>query len=262
MKNRKTKTELPGNKPLSYRDSHKAAEKGRAYQECYQSERWRRFLWDRERLLLSRFLDEFLSGQEIHLLDFACGTGRVVGYLETRVASSVGVDVSRSMLDVARGELKHTELIEADLTQENLLLGRRFNLITAFRFFLNAEPELRLAALRAIVPLLADDGYLVINNHRNLTSPMVFATMLYNRLRRCQGNFMFLSHMRNLVEDAGLEIVRVYPVGVLSIPRLTVPDSWNHRLDDVVLRYRFLSFLCESPIVVCRRRSAGDRGRM
>ncbi len=246
----------------SYRGSHKAGGKGRSYEDFYETEAWPRFLWERERRVLTRIQNEYFPGKEIHLLDFACGTGRLAGFLEERVADSVGVDVSGSMLDVARNKLKRTELIEADLTRDNVLLGRRFNLITAFRFFLNAEHPLRRAALEALVPLLSDDGYLVLNNHRNLTSPIVFSTFLYNRLRRGDTHFMFLSQLKRLVETAGLEIVRIYPVGVLSIPRQTLPESWNHWADDVVMRHRCLSFLSESPIVMCRHRQARGRGRI
>jgi predicted TPR repeat methyltransferase len=226
------------------------------YDKYYKEQPWPRFLWERERIVLQHCLDDFFSEREIHLLDFACGTGRIANFLEERVTTSVGVDVSESMLDVARGKLKHTELIQADLTENNVLRGRRFNLITSFRFFLNAEPELRAAALNALVPLLADDGYLVLNIHGNLSSPIVFAASIYHRLRGDNMNFMSLSHLRQIVADAGLEIVTVYPVGVLSIPRFTLPLSWNKRSDDFALRHPSLSFFSQSPIIVCRLRSA------
>ena len=245
----------------SYRDSHRAPEKGRSYEEVYETQPWLRFLWERERLILHRVVDECFSGRSIDLLDFACGTGRITNFLEGLVTTSVGVDVSSSMLSVARGKLARTELIEADLTKGNVLLGRRFNLITSFRFFLNAEPKLRVAALNALVPLLADDGYLVLNNHRNLSSPIVFPTYLYSRLRGDDSNFMLLSEVKELVESVGLEINRVYPVGVLSIPRFMPPDSWNVFADDFVLRHPSLAFLSESPIIVCRHRAEAGRER-
>ena len=78
-------------------------------------------------------------------LDFACGTGRILEYFAGRVDSSTGVDVSDSMMEVAGRWPPKAELIEADLTQNDVLGDRRFNLITAFRFFPNAEPELRQA---------------------------------------------------------------------------------------------------------------------
>jgi predicted TPR repeat methyltransferase len=133
---------------ISYRDSHKHTGKGAEYEVHYQTQAWDRFLWSREQKILLNILDKYFANRDIHLLDFACGTGRVTNLLENRVATSTGVDVSESMLTIAREKLKRTEIIQADITREkNILKPKKFNLITAFRFFLNAEPELRLAAV-------------------------------------------------------------------------------------------------------------------
>lgn len=239
--------------PQSYENSHKEAGKGVAYDCYYDTEPWARFLWERERRVLEAFLREYFDGREIRLLDFACGSGRLTSFLEDRVTTSVGVDVSPSMLEVARDKLNRTELIEANLIEEDVLEGRKFDLITAFRFFLNAEPALRKGALAVLASHLAEDGYLVINNHRNRSSPLVLARLLYHRMTRGTCNFMSMAEMKRLVEGAGLVIERVYPVGVFSVPRFTLSEDRNHKLDDFVLRRRYLSFFCESPIVICRR---------
>ena len=239
--------------PVLYENSHKDPGKGVAYDSHYETEPWRRFLWERERRVLDAFLREYCNGREIRLLDFACGTGRLTSFLEDRVFSAVGVDVSPAMLEVARNKLKRTEIIEANLIERDVLTGREFDLITAFRFFLNAEPGLRKMALAVLASHLAEDGYLVINNHRNRSSPLVLARLFYHRLAGGTCHFMSMAEMKRLVEGAGLIIERVYPVGVCSVPRLTLPDRWNHKLDDFVLRRRYLSFFSESPIVVCRR---------
>ena len=42
-------------------------------------------------------------------------------------------------------------LVEGDLTREPLLGERRFDLVTAFRFFPNAEPALRRDVMAALV---------------------------------------------------------------------------------------------------------------
>ena len=72
------------------------------------------------------------------------------------------------MLEEAQRKLKRTEIIQADITKEDIFAGREFNLITAFRFFLNAEENLRKDALNTITSLLSEDGYFVFNNHRNI----------------------------------------------------------------------------------------------
>ena len=240
----------------SYRESHKYQGKGAEYEQYYQTQAWQKFLWSREQQIILRVLDKYLAGREVHLLDFACGTGRIAGLLEDRVTSSTGVDVSGSMLAVAREKLNRTRIIEADLTAENILKPRRFNLITAFRFFLNAEPELRRVAMRALADLLDDEGYLVFNNHQNLSSP--WTRLLYWRhLRKNpQGifNVMSIQEMRQLVREAGLEIVEIFPVGFFHPPKVPVSSSLNRAIDNVASRVKFLSRFCESPVAVCRRR--------
>ena len=63
---------------------------------------------------------------------------------------------------------------------------------------------------------------------------------------------MYLSQVKDLVESVGLEIVQIYPVGVLSIRRFSPPISWHVAVDDFVLRHSSLAFLSQSPIIVCR----------
>jgi hypothetical protein len=70
------------------------------------------------------------------------------------------------MLDIAKKKCIQAKFFLFDLTKESPDLGA-FDLITAFRFFGNAQDELRLAALSALHSYLEPDGYLVLNNHRN-----------------------------------------------------------------------------------------------
>jgi predicted TPR repeat methyltransferase len=233
----------------SYVDSHKKADKGVTYDKHYDEAPWRRFLWHREQLAMTKLLDEFFKNQEINLLDFACGTGRIAGFLENRVSQATGVDVSESMLNEARQKLTRTELICADITKDNVLKDRKFNLITAFRFFLNAESALRKAVLETLVGLLDENGFLVFNNHRNSTSPLV----RFAYRRRKKRNFMSMAQMSEMVGAAGLEIVRIYPIGFLPIRGITLPGFVNHAIDNVAAKFNCLQNYSESPIVVCRR---------
>jgi predicted TPR repeat methyltransferase len=240
---------------ISYRDSHTYAAKGAEYERHYETQPWDRFLWSRERQILLGILDKYFAGKDVHLLDFACGTGRITSLLEDRVETSTGVDVSGSMLAIARKKLKRTEIIEADITAENILKPRKFNLITAFRFFLNAEPELRLAAIAELAELLAEDGYLVFNNHHSLGSPWIKLLHWRYRLKNPKGifNVMSIEQMIELAENAGLEIVEIYPAGFFHPPKIPVSHRLNRVIDNIACRFRFLSRFSESPIAVCRR---------
>jgi predicted TPR repeat methyltransferase len=241
---------------VSYRESHKYQEKGTEYEAYYQNKEWQKFLWSREQDILVKILEKYFAGKEINMLDFACGTGRIAEFLENRVKTSTGVDVSGSMLAIAKEKLKRTEIIEADITTENIIKPRKFNLITAFRFFLNAEPELRSAAIKAIAELLDDDGYLVFNNHQNSGSPWIRLRHAHYRKKDPGGvyNVMSIEQMKNLVEEAGLEIIEIYPVGFFHPPKIPVSFRLNHSIDWAAGNFRFMNKLSENLIAVCRRK--------
>ncbi len=241
---------------IGYRESHKYDSKGAEYEQYYRTDAWERFLWSREREIILRIVDKYFADSDIHLLDFACGTGRITGLLEDRVETSTGVDVSASMLAVAREKLRRTEIIEADITEEDALKGRKFNLITAFRFFLNAEPELRSAAMSSLAEMLTEDGVLIFNNHHSLGSPWIRLLHRRNLHRNPDGifNVMSIEQMRELAEGAALEIVEIHPAGFFHPPRIPVLYRLNRVIDGAACRMKFLRRFSESPIAVCRRR--------
>jgi predicted TPR repeat methyltransferase len=238
----------------SYRDSHRC--KGADYQARFEENPRRALLWSVEQLLLERILRRFLPGRSIDHLDFACGTGRVLGFLEGRTRTSTGVDVSPSMLAVARDRTHHAELVEGDLTRGDVLGDRRFDLITAFRFFPNAEEELRRDAIGALTARLSEGGILVFNNHRNLSS-LLFRLA---RLRRpgADGNAgMGEREVESLVAGAGLAICARYHAGIVpeSEPRVLRPRALVAAVERLATRLP-LAGLSEDVIYVCRRAEA------
>ncbi len=123
-----------------YRSSHQTAGYGNHYAETFRSGYYAA-LWSRiERPLVESILKS-LSGPDRSCLDFACGTGRLTNVVSPLFGEVFGVDVSQSMLACARvpGNVK---LVKADLTVAPL--PRTFDVVTAFRFFLNAEDTLSL----------------------------------------------------------------------------------------------------------------------
>ena len=257
---------MPGEKKkvtkISYRESHKYEGKGTEYEAYYQNKAWQRFLWSREQEIILRILEKYFTGRDVHLLDFACGTGRITELLENRVKTSTGIDVSGSMLAIAREKLKRTEIIETDITAKNVLKPRKFNLITAFRFFLNAEPELRSAAIKAIAELLDEDGYFVFNNHQNSGSPWIKLRYTRHRKKNPEGTFniMSIEQMKMLVEGAEMEIVEIYPAGFFNPPKVPVSYHLNHAIDWAAGKFNSLTRFSESPIAVCRRKKIHKSG--
>ena len=239
----------------SYKESHTGENKGLEYDKNYSTISWRKTLWEQEKLVLNSIINTFFDDNEqINLLDFACGTGRITGILEDRVNTSTGVDISETMLSEAEKKLKKTKLLQGDLTQSNILQEQKFNLITSFRFFLNAEPKLRKNVIRLLVSMLDQDGYLVFNNHRNRTSPLIWLKYIYrHKIKKDATNFLSISETRNLVQEAGLEIGKIYPVGLLSTPLIKPPKKLSNFIDNFAMRFPNAGIFSESPIIVCKR---------
>jgi len=244
----------PGNgdpPPSDYRRSHLASGKGASYHATFSENPYRRLIWELERRVLDRVVREDFAGREIRHLDFACGTGRILRHIAPRAVMSVGVDVSPSMLAVAREDPGRAEILEADLTAVDILGDREFDLITAFRFFPNAEARLREDAMRVLRRHLAPDGRLVFNNHKNLGS---LKHRLARLLRRGGREGMRRREARDLVVRNGLVIERTYALGFTPAgdERLFLPPTVLRRVEGVLARCPALKGLGENVIFICR----------
>ena len=237
---------------VDYRESHLAADKGEAYDRRFSENPHRAMMWQMEQKILAWAVETLLPDRPIRHLDFACGTGRILAYLEPRAQESVGVDLSPSMLNVARRRVARASVIEADVTRDDVLGARTFNLITAFRFFPNAQDTLRREAMSALVRHLDDDGYLIFNNHLNNASAMM-------RLAHAVGKYRNLgmdgSEVDDLVAGAGLEVVAVRHLGVMpSNDRYRfLPIALLRPFEQWASRYDIFRRVSQNLIYVCRR---------
>ncbi|MCK4624722.1 MAG: methyltransferase domain-containing protein [Phycisphaerae bacterium] len=235
-----------------YRNSHMTRGKGPSYDKEFSENPHRALIWDLEKRCLDRILNHYYRGREIQHLDFACGTGRIISYLEDRASVSVGVDLSLTMLEVAKGKIRSAELIKADITRDDVLGDRLFNLITAFRFFPNAQPSLREDAISLLMKHLTPDGYLVFNNHMNRSS-------LLQKLLRLRGRTGIRSMRQNevnrLVAFAGLKIENVFPIGLLPATerRLFLPHLVVRATERAVCCLQVFKSLSQNLIFVCSR---------
>lgn len=190
----------------SYRESHASPGYGQQYSDVYKKGYYRHQWEELERPLLRKILDELKLGGSESVLDFACGTGRILSESEKVFGDAMGVDVSETMLDVARGQVKRATLLCQDITQHPL--ERSFDVATAFRFFVNAEPSLRSAALASLYGTLNDGGVLVANIHQNSCSPLGLAYRGRNKLKgRPVANVLSHSEFTDLLKTAGFEVV-------------------------------------------------------
>ena len=241
--------------PADYRESHLRPGIGESYQASFRDP-YRSLFWDLEKRVLDRILVECLGDGDVHHLDFACGTGRILSHVAGRARVSVGVDVSPSMLAVAKESSERSEIYQADLTTHDILEERKFNLITAFRFFPNAQPALRNDAMRVLVRHLGEGGRLVFNNHMNLAS-------VKYRLARLRGRNGFkgmsLAEASELVSKNGLEIQKSYALGFTpaSDRHMIMPAALLRRLEWGLSKWPAIKPWGENVIFACRRAEGG-----
>lgn len=170
-------------------------------------------MWEREQQLLDRIAQEHVPRRESYL-DFACGTGRVLSYVERHFRTAVGLDISDTMLSVARGRVRSATLVQGDATGDPTVLdGRRFDFITAFRFFLNAQPSLRDDAMAFLASALKDeDSRLLFNVHGNRYSTRALVAAKA-KITREQFASMSVRESIDLAARHGLEVVEWYGIG-------------------------------------------------
>lgn len=210
--------------------------------------------WERKRLpeVIRRF---FPQSPQRHL-DFACGTGRITELVAPMAQLSTGVDISPTMIDEARKKCPQVSFHLTDLTRDDPDLGGNFDLITSFRFFGNAQDELREGALRALTSRLAPAGHLIINSHRNPRA-------LYAMLDRISGGNsgsmdLHLAKLRNLLNRHGLRIVGLQPIGAwmyrTSLMLTTGVEDARAATNEARFGAEIFASIAPDVIVVARKR--------
>jgi ubiquinone/menaquinone biosynthesis C-methylase UbiE len=194
-----------------YRLSHQA--KGRDYDLCIAEDPFSHYMAQREAYLLLRLVRKHFHGRVPRYLDFACGTGRITSLMEGVADRTYGLDISSSMVDVARTKCHRTTFFIGDLTRDALDIGG-LDLITAFRFFGNAQQDLRRQALIALRRIMTSRGYLIFNNHRN---PTALKALLFKISGGHENLDLDIKKIKRLLNDAGFKVVRIYGIGVWVI---------------------------------------------
>ena len=205
--------------PSSYRESHLGAAKARSYDEDLWDPRAAKGLdWLVEQRLLAGILRYVGSSAPGSVADFACGTGRVLEFLDRYFPAPVGIEVSPDMLALARARCPRAKLILGDVTTMPSLAPGPFDLITAFRFFLNAEPPLRSEVLAWMRASLQPGGLVVANFHLNPAS----LRGMYLRLRMNPAErvpMMGIADARRLFADNGFAVRQILGYGYLPYRR-------------------------------------------
>lgn len=236
----------------SYRESHLG--QGIDYHELFTANRHRAMMWNWERKVLDSATRRLLGESPAHL-DFACGTGRLLGHFVDKVSRSTGVDVSPSMLAIARKITPAAEIIESDLTQGDVLGERSFDLITAFRFFPNAEADLRQDVICLLAKHVAPGGIVVFNNHLKRNSAAHLAEALIGRARKRR---MEPSEVEALIASAGLEVLEIQRHGILPMTErfVPLPLSVLEWMEDFLEKISIFHSFAQNWIYVCGRAGA------
>lgn len=211
-------------------------------------------LWTLQQPLLQAvFQQQRLALGSLKALDFACGTGRVLSLLEPFADKLVGVDISTAMAERARTRCPRAMIVVGDICSGRLPISGRYDVITVFRFLLNAETELRRTVLMHLRNYLDEEhGLLVLNVHGNARS-LRHLGILRRRLLSPPSNGM-LAEMTNeetcrLLDSTGYSVSRMCGYGLMlpilyrtpfrklafAVDRYTAARQWlPHRCVDLV----------------------------
>ena len=107
----------------------------------------------------------------VRLLDFACGSGRILSFVEGLVSTAEGVDISTGMAEVAQQRCTSATIRVGNILEDPGLLQPPYDIITCFRFLLNVENSIRRSSLRRLREVIrTPGGLLLINIHGNSRS--------------------------------------------------------------------------------------------
>ena len=245
-----------------YREYFKSTEAAKEYDESsYAQGTYGSVLWNVERRIIVQFIMSLTkTNGKLRYLDFACGTGRIAAVVEDLVDESYAVDISQAMLDRAKSQTKHTTLIQGDVTGNADIVPGEFDVITTFRFVLNAQSELRDCAMRILANKLKSDGsWLIFNMHSNKYS-YAFLNYLWCRIvgqdaSKDERRFLSMRDCVRIAHEAGLDVVKVRGLGFLSGKLFKlVPLSLAVFIENQLAKVPLFNLLGNDLIFFCKKR--------
>jgi len=254
-----------------YSDHYQGRSEARYYQDVMlRKGGFDDLLWRSEQKLLRRLMSRHCPAHRAaSVLDFACGTGRILSFLKPRVGSVVGVDISQQMLEIAKEQVPGVDVLCADIVERPEDVPGDQDIITSFRFLLNAEHGLRESCFRALREKLRDDdSILIVGLHGNPLSRRALANLrnrLVTRSRPALRSFG-MADMRALAAKCGLRVVDGTGTGYLppTVEKL-LPRGATSLVEGMLAGRPLLWKYGSNLIVVCKRaplpvtRESGER---
>jgi SAM-dependent methyltransferase len=187
---------------------------------------------------------EMLTGakpiQSFTHLDFACGTGRILGYFEKLSSKQIGLDISPDMLEIAKASSKAQLLLPDEYFKAfELLEAGDVVIISAFRFVLNSEQR-DLDDFISFCKKILDtheNAYLMINNHGSKFS---FRSLTLGVLLR-RGNIMSEKKFKEKLIPLNFEVInkkdmQLLPTGIID------KMPWLFRLEKKIVEQKSFNF--------------------
>lgn len=236
---------------MSYSKSH--LERGSTYDETIHGSPFDDYMARWEKVHLRSLVRKLFGSDLERYLDFACGTGRITEAVAPMAANSFGVDISESMAGQARAKCPDTEFLIGDFTQAPPDI-EPVDLVTSFRFFGNAEDDLRHRALVTINKVLKTGGYFIANNHRN---PNALPTLLHKLTGGKDDMTLSHNHAKKLLASAGFRVTETRCIGLWVFRHAMSTDKvLNSNFGKVLERYLHVpgeAHICPDVILVAQK---------
>jgi SAM-dependent methyltransferase len=195
----------------------------------------------------------------LRYLDFACGTGRVIGFVGEHFESVQGVDISKSMLEYAKAKAPEAKLICGDITEDDSIIGDDYDLITTFRFFLNAQPSLRAKVIKVLADKLSGEGILIFNIHNSKPSLLWLQNLIKGCVTFTPKPTLSRGDVMSLVANVNLEVIETRETGIMlkCLHRIMPSKLWL-KSDEIFCRIPILRKFASHVLYVCRRRGVAE----
>lgn len=193
----------------SYRQSHQTAGYGRFYDDTMFSGYFGGVWRDEERPALRTWLREARRDGATHAIDMACGTGRITEVVAEELPNVLGIDISTEMLAQAALRCAGVPFLERDITREGVADLEPVDVATAFRFFMNAEPDLRDAVIDCLHAVLRPGGVLITNVQCNAQAPAGLVQRFRRRVLGHGVHTMSVAELTDLLGAHGFTVERI-----------------------------------------------------
>ena len=153
------------------------------------------------------------------LLEIGCGAGFAAGYLRDRYRSYRGIDHSSELVDLANSINGGPGITFETADAETFSIDRRFDLIFMIGVLHHlSDPA---ATLRHLTGLLKPDGRIVVNEPQNGNPLIQLARGVRKKTDTHYSEDQTVysgKDLRAIFSDAGCEVVKLVPQGLLSTP--------------------------------------------